>query len=127
MASGQLYPHTGFIVTNLARPAERVVGKQRGRVTRCRIPKPAPPRKNSVPGARFSRSASPEKKRHVGDMALYARAVWWGDHTCRRGGLSHNKWRVKARVPTAEAVLQSPFRSWKPYRVIPEIDLAPHL
>jgi hypothetical protein len=27
MASGELYPHAGFIVTNLARPAERVVGK----------------------------------------------------------------------------------------------------
>jgi hypothetical protein len=37
---GELYPpRTGFIVTNLARPAERVVGKQRGRVTRLPHPK----------------------------------------------------------------------------------------
>jgi hypothetical protein len=26
MGSGELYPHTGFIVTNLARPAERAQG-----------------------------------------------------------------------------------------------------
>jgi DDE family transposase len=37
VAPGELYPRVGFIVTNLARPAERVVAfyNQRGTVEQC--------------------------------------------------------------------------------------------
>ena len=52
-------------------------------------------RKNSEPavrpGMRFSRSASSEKKRHVGDMTLLCESRVVGNHIPQGRWLSHNK------------------------------------
>jgi hypothetical protein len=66
----------------------------------CRIQNHVPARKNSEPevrpGTRLSDPHRPKKSAMWGDMTLLCESRVVGDHMCRRGGLSHNKRRVKA-------------------------------
>jgi Transposase DDE domain group 1 len=48
---GELYPRVGFIVTNLARPAERVAGRARTSSVSCRRSAPRRPKESGRPSA----------------------------------------------------------------------------
>jgi hypothetical protein len=106
-----------------------VVGKQRGRVTRLPHPKASAPRKNSVPGRDFPDPHRPKKSAMWGHDA-FMREPCGGGTTCRRGGLSHNKRRVK--VPSSDCPEASPAgqvsaRAIERYRRLPASCSARHM